>query len=70
MGQEEVDEHKRTPAALPIMIGMSIMLLLAVIYCVWAWAKHSKQKRAARFSNRGRNSIGGKGKHQELAEDP
>ena len=38
----EAEDQKHTPAALPIMIGMVVMLLLVVIYCVWAWVRHSK----------------------------
>ena len=64
MGGEEVDEHKRTPAALPIMIGLTIMALLVVLYCVFSWNKHRKEKKALRYSNRG------KGKQLELAEEP
>ena len=67
MNTEDPEEHKRTPAILPVMIGMTILLLLTVIYCIYQWVKHSKEKRAKRMSHRSGRS--GRGRHAALVED-
>ena len=67
--EEPYDEHKHTPAILPIIIGMTIMLLLVIVYCIYAWVKHSKEKRANRFSHRSQKSNASRGRHQRLPED-
>ena len=59
----EMNPHKRTPASLPIMMGMAIVLLLTVIYCIYHYTVLKKKQRAERYSNRSRRSNRSKGKH-------
>lgn len=66
---EQYNEHQHTPAALPIMIGLTIMLLLTTLYCIYHYAIIKKKQREERYSNRSRKSNRSRGRHKKLVEE-